>query len=204
MIAGSGMPVAWLVARAAGLVAFGLLTLAVWLGLAMSTRLLGPRRQKELLGWHQTLVWTALAMLVLHGCALLIDPTLKFGFLAVLVPGTAPWRPLAVAAGVVTAWLVLALALSFRVRRRIGQRQWRLFHYAGFGAFSLALGHGLTAGSDLRGTTGLVAAALALGPVLWLAFARILMPRTMPRPAAARPPAPPAAPEAGARAPVPA
>jgi predicted ferric reductase len=189
MTVASGMPVAWLVARAAGLVAFGLLTVSVWLGLAMSTRLLSPRRQKALLGWHQTLVWTALSMLVLHGSALLLDPTLRFGFLTVLVPGTAPWRPLAVAAGVTAAWLVLALAVSFRVRRRIGQKRWRLFHYAGFGAFALALGHGLTAGSDLRGTTGLIAAALAMGPVLWLAFARILMPRTTARPAATRAPA---------------
>jgi hypothetical protein len=38
----TAVPVAWLVARSAGLVAFGLLTLSVWLGLAMCTRLLGP------------------------------------------------------------------------------------------------------------------------------------------------------------------
>lgn len=194
----AGVPIAWLIARAAGLVAFGLLTLAVWLGLAMSTRLLAARRQKTLLGWHQTLLWTGLGMVTLHGIALLLDPTLHFGFLAVLVPGTAPWRPLAVAAGVVTAWLMLALALSFHVRRRIGQRQWRLLHYAGFAGFACGLGHLLTVGTDVRGTTGLVAAALASGPALWLAFARILIPRVPPRPApppAARPPthAPPVA-----------
>ena len=183
----SGVPVAWLVARAAGLVAFGLLTLSVWLGLAMSTRLLSPKRQKALLGWHQTLVWTALAMLLLHGGALLLDPTLHFGALAVLVPGGAPWRPLAVAAGVSCAWLTLALAISFQVRRRIGQKRWRLMHYASFGAYALALGHGLAAGSDLRGTTGLIAAALSVGPVLWLCFARILMPGTLPRPRSPRP-----------------
>ena len=37
----TALPVAWLIARAAGLTAFGLLTLSVWLGLSMSTRLLG-------------------------------------------------------------------------------------------------------------------------------------------------------------------
>jgi len=199
MTATAGMPVAWLVARAAGLVAFGLLTVSVWLGLAMSTRLLSPRRQKTLLGWHQTLVWTAVGMFALHGVALMLDPTLGFRFLAVLVPGAAPWRPFAVAAGVTAGWLVLTLAVSFHVRRRIGQKRWRLFHYATFGAFALALGHGLTAGSDLRGTTGLVAAALALGPVLWLTFARILMPRTMARPAPASGPAPPTRPAAETR-----
>ena len=36
------LPIAWLIARAAGLTAFGLLTLSVWHGLAMSTRQPGP------------------------------------------------------------------------------------------------------------------------------------------------------------------
>lgn len=178
----AGVPVAWLVARSAGLVAFGLLTVSVWLGLAMSSRLLDPRRQKQLMGWHQTLLWTGLGMVALHGISLLLDPTLRFGFLAVLVPGTAPWRPVAVTAGVVAAWLMLTLAASFHVRRRMGQKQWRLLHYAGFAGFACGLGHLLTVGTDVRGTTGLVVAALAGGPVLWLAFARILVTRVPPRP----------------------
>src|SRR5512144_3264059 len=95
-----GVPVFWLLARASGLVAFGLLTLSVWLGLAMSTRLLGPRRQKALLGWHRTLVWTALSMVVLHVGAVLLDPVLHFGLPAVFVPLAAPWKPVGVAAGV--------------------------------------------------------------------------------------------------------
>jgi predicted ferric reductase len=176
-IVAAGMPVAWLIARAAGLVAFALLTVSVSLGLAMSTKLLKPRLQKDILGWHQTLLWTALSMLALHGGAILFDPVMRFGLPAVVVPGTAPWRPITVAAGVVAAYLMLTLAVSFRVRRRIGQRRWRLLHYASFGAFALALGHALHAGTDLQGTTGLVFAAVALAPILWLTFARILMPR---------------------------
>jgi sulfoxide reductase heme-binding subunit YedZ len=188
----AGVPIAWLVARAAGLVAFGLLTISVWLGLAMSTRLLSPRRQKALLGWHQTLIWTGLGMVVLHGGALLLDPTLHFGVFVVLVPGASSWRPVGVAAGVVTAWLMLMLALSFRFRRRIGYRRWRLLHFAAFAAFALALGHGLAVGTDLRGGAGLAVAVLAGGPALWLVFFRILMPRSLPDrapppPSAARP-----------------
>ena len=53
--AAGAAPVAWLVARAAGIVAFALLTISVTLGLALSTKLLGNRRGKMLLGWHQTL-----------------------------------------------------------------------------------------------------------------------------------------------------
>ena len=176
-VVATGMPVAWLIARAAGLVAFALLTASVTLGLMMSTRLLKPQLQKDVLGWHQTLIWTGLSMLVLHAGAIVLDPVMRFGLSAVVIPGAAPWRPITVAAGVVAGYLMLALAVSFRVRRRIGQRRWRLLHYASFAAFGLALGHALHAGTDLRGTTGLVFAGIALAPVLWLTFARILMPR---------------------------
>jgi len=173
-------PVAWYVARSAGLVAFGALTLSVWLGLAMSTRLLGPKRQKSLFGWHQTLAWTGLSMLGLHAGALLFDPTLHFGLPSVRVPFASAWRPAAVAAGVVAGWLALMLALSFRLRKRIGQRGWRRLHYASFAAWVLALGHALTAGTDVKGVGGLVLVAVAGAPVLWLSLVRILSPRSAP------------------------
>ncbi|HVA30923.1 MAG TPA: hypothetical protein VMU58_06605 [Gaiellaceae bacterium] len=179
------LPIAWLVARAAGLTAFGLLTLSVWLGLAMSTRLLGPKRQRSLLGLHRSLAWTGLAMIGLHAGALLFDPTLHFGLLAVLVPLTAPWMAVPVAAGVLAGWLALALALSFRFRKWIGQKGWRRLHYASFGAFALSLGHALLVGSDLHGLGGPVVALLAGAPVLWLSFYRLLVPKAPPRAAVA-------------------
>jgi methionine sulfoxide reductase heme-binding subunit len=169
-------PVAWYVARAAGLVAFGLLTLSVWLGLAMSTRL-ATRLQKSLFGWHRTLAWTGLSTLCLHAGALLLDPTIHFGLASVLVPFASAWKPGAVAAGIVAGWLTLMLAVSFRLRRWIGQKGWRRIHYASFAAFLLALGHALTAGTDLKGVNGSVLAALAAGPVVWLTFYRVLAPR---------------------------
>ena len=181
------LPIAWYVVRASGLVAFALLTLSVWLGLAMSTRLLGSKRQKALLGLHRTLSWTGVSMIGLHAGALLFDPVLHFGLASVLLPFAAPWKTGAVAAGVVAGWLGLALAASFRMRRWIGQKGWRRLHYASFGAFALSLGHALVAGTDLHGVNGPVLALLAGAPVLWLSFYRLLVPRTAPlaRPAAA-------------------
>ena len=85
-------------------------------------------------------------------------------------PFASAWRPAAVAAGVVAGWLTLVLALSFRLRKRIGQKGWRRLHYASFAAFVLALGHALTAGTDLKGIGGPVLVAIAAGPVIWLAF----------------------------------
>jgi methionine sulfoxide reductase heme-binding subunit len=172
------VPIAWFVARAAGLVAFGLLTLSVWLGLAMSTRLLGPKRQKSLLGLHRTLAWTGLSMIGLHVAAVLLDPVLHFGLAAALVPFVAPWKTGAIAAGVVGGWLSLALASSFRLRKWIGQKGWRRLHYASFAAFALSLGHALLVGTDLRGLGGPLLALGAAGPVLWLTFYRLLIPRT--------------------------
>jgi hypothetical protein len=49
------------------------------------------------------------------------------------------------------------------------------------GLFALALGHTLHTGTDLQGTAGVVFAGIALAPVLWLTFARILIPRAAPR-----------------------
>jgi predicted ferric reductase len=181
------LPVAWLIARSAGLVAFGLLTLSVWLGLAMSNRLLGPKRQKPLLALHRTLAWTGLSMVGLHVGALVADPILHFGALAVLVPGASTYRPVAVALGVIAAWLSLALAASFNARRWIGQKGWRRLHYATFAAFWLALGHALLVGTDLRGFGGPATAVLAAAPVLWLTFYRLLVPRTKPVRAALAP-----------------
>jgi sulfoxide reductase heme-binding subunit YedZ len=177
MTVAAGLPIAWLVARAAGLAAFGILTLSTWLGLSMSTRLLGSKFQGRLLGWHRTLAWTGLSMVGLHMGALLADPMMHFGPASVLVPFAAPWRPTAVAAGVIAGWLTLMLAVSFRLRRRIGHRGWRRLHYASFAAFLLSLGHALASGTDLAGVGGPILAVIAGAPVLWLALVRILTDR---------------------------
>jgi sulfoxide reductase heme-binding subunit YedZ len=102
---------------------------------------------------------------------------LHLSLVAATVPFAAPWRPTAIAAGIVAGWLSLMLAVSFRLRKWIGQRGWRRLHYASFAAFALGVAHALTAGTDLAGVRGLVVAAVALGPVLWLGFARVLLPR---------------------------
>jgi hypothetical protein len=131
-------------------------------------------------------------MVGLHGTALALDPVMRFGFTGVLVPGLAPWRPLPVAAGIVTGWIMLTLAASFHVRRRIGQRRWRLMHYASFAGFAIGLYHALNVGTDLTGTRGLIFGGIVAAPVLWLVYARILLPRPGVRRAPARtaPPAP--------------
>lgn len=143
------MSTTWMIIRASGVVAFGLVTLSVIWGLTLSSTLLGRRvSAKGLTYVHESLSVGALVATVGHAVALLVDGFVPFGPLEVLVPGASPWRTGAVAFGVVAAWGVAIITVSFYVRRHIGRTAWRVIHFGAFGVFVAALVHGLTAGTD--------------------------------------------------------
>jgi predicted ferric reductase len=139
----------WYVARAGGIVAFVLLTLSVAAGLALSGRARfrsWPRFAVE--DVHGYLGVLAGWFIAVHGLALLVDGYMPFSLAQLLVPFTDSYRPLATAAGIVSAELLGALALTNRFRKQIGHRRWRRAHYLNFVVWVLALAHGLFAGSD--------------------------------------------------------
>ena len=90
----------WHVARAGGLVAYGLLAASTIWGLAVSTRLLGRWPAP---GWtldlHRYLGGLAVAFTGIHLAALLLDSYIQFDLLDLLVPLASAWRPGAVAWG---------------------------------------------------------------------------------------------------------
>ena len=196
-------PTFWLLARAAGLAAYVLLTSAVLAGLVLAGR--PPRRLSppSVLELHRTLTWLALGAVGLHGAALALDPTVHLSLVQLLVPGAAPYRPLATAAGVLAAELALLVAVSFRLRRRIGVRAWRRLHYATFAVFAAATLHGLLAGSDSARPWALPLYGVATGAVSAALAARIVRRRPIrpgPHPApAARPAHPTRRPEGALR-----
>ena len=141
----------WYVARAAGLVSWALLAVATLWGLALSTRALGDRpRANWLLDLHRWLGGTALAFTGVHVVALLADQYVHFGVADVLVPFASSWHLVAVAWGVVAAYLLLAVELTSLARNRLSKRAWRRVHTASFVLFVVATIHGLTAGTDTR------------------------------------------------------
>jgi sulfoxide reductase heme-binding subunit YedZ len=164
--------VAWYVVRAGGLVSFALLTLAVLAGVLMAGR-------APLAGWprfavedvHRFLGVLGGTFISVHVLGLLADDYLALPFSALLVPGLSSYRPLATALGVVGAELLLALALTNRVRSRIAYATWRRLHMLNFAVWLLALGHGIAAGtdSDTRWGIGLylLAAASVTGASIW-------------------------------------
>jgi predicted ferric reductase len=164
----------WYVARAGGLLAFVLVTVAVVLGLTMSGRARSqrwPRFAVEEV--HRFVGLLAGTFVGIHVLALLVDSYMPFSLMQILVPGAAPYRPLATALGVVSAELLVALAVTNRLRKRLSYRVWRRAHFLNFGVWSLALVHGIFTGTD-RGTVwaaGLYGASAALvgGLTVWRA-----------------------------------
>jgi predicted ferric reductase len=173
----------WYVARTGGMVAFGLLTLTVVAGLTLSGRArlrTWPRFAVE--DVHRFLGVLTGTFVAIHVLALFVDAYLPFSVTQLLIPGTASYRPLPSALGVVGAELLVALAITNHFRTQLGHRLWRRAHYASFAVWGLALLHGVFAGSDTSAgwATALyvgATAAVAAG-VVW----RLLKP-----PAAARP-----------------
>lgn len=141
-------PTFWLLARAAGLAAYAVLTLSVLAGLVLKARPFTRLRAATVTEVHKTLALTGLGALALHAIALLLDTTVKVSLAALLVPGLVAYRPAAVAAGVVAGWLFAAVTASFWLRKRIGVRVWRRLHWFTYALFGLATVHGLTAGTD--------------------------------------------------------
>jgi methionine sulfoxide reductase heme-binding subunit len=141
-------PTFWLLARAAGLTAYVLLALSVLAGLVLKSRPSRRLRPASVVDAHKTLAVSSLGALGLHGAALVLDSTVKVTVIALLVPGLVAYRPMGVAAGVVAAWLLATVTVSFWLRTRIGVRAWRRLHWATYALFVLATLHGLAAGTD--------------------------------------------------------
>jgi methionine sulfoxide reductase heme-binding subunit len=176
-------PTFWLLARASGLTAYALLTASVLAGLVLKSRPFGRAlRAASVTDVHRFLALLGLAMLALHGGALLLDRTVKLTPAALLVPGASGYRPLPVALGVVGAELTALIVLSFSLRRRIGARSWRRLHWATYLVFGLATVHGLTAGTDSAQPWARSLYLGALGVVLfgtaWRALTRPIRPAT--------------------------
>jgi len=171
--------VTWYLVRASGMVAFALLTTTIALGLFMSSKSRlrrWPRFAVEDVHRFASLVtWSFIGI---HALALLADSYLPFGVTDLVVPGVAPYRPLATALGVVAMELLAALALANLLRPRIPYRVWRRTHYLNFAVWALALTHGVTAGADSDTAWALGLYVVSAGLVAGLTAWRILSTRS--------------------------
>ena len=152
------MTVAWYAARAGGIVAFALLTIAVVVGLTLS----GRARMKQ---------WPRFAVEDVHR------------FLGLL---TGAFVGIHVLALLVDTYLPFSLAQANRYRKRLSYRFWRRAHYLNFAVWLLALVHGITSGTDSGTAWGVAlyasagAAVGALGMWRYVTRSRAVTPRLPP------------------------
>jgi DMSO/TMAO reductase YedYZ heme-binding membrane subunit len=156
------------------LVAYALLTVTVVNDLLLSTKVL-PRRRSQpwLFDWHRFVGGLAIACTVLHMAAVWIDDYIEFTVLDLLVPFVSPWRPTALAFGIVGLYLLLAVELTSLARRRLPTQLWRRVHYLSPIALVAATGHLLLAGEDADEPTVLLSVGCGVGvtaslTVLWV------------------------------------
>lgn len=142
----------WYTARSSGIVSWAVLSASVLWGLALSTRMTGRRaRHSWMLDLHRFLGGTAVVFVGIHVLSLVLDTWVHLGPTQILVPFTSSYRPVAVAWGVVAAYLLAAVEITSLLRRRLRGRTWRGVHYLSFPLFFLSTVHGLTAGTDAGG-----------------------------------------------------
>ena len=173
-------PTFWLLARASGMTAYLLLTASVLAGLVLKARPFRSLKPAQVTDIHRFLALLGLGTLALHGVTLLLDRAVTIPWVALLVPGLSPYRPLAVGIGVLAAELMVLVYASFSQRKRIGAKTWRKLHWASYAVFAGAAAHGLLAGSDTQQPWALALYVATIGAVVGSIVFRAFAPKPVP------------------------
>jgi methionine sulfoxide reductase heme-binding subunit len=156
----------WFINRGTGSVLLVLLTASVALGV-LSTVRTGSSRWPRFVtqALHRNISLIALALLVAHAGAAIIDDYVDIKLVDALVPFGAGYRSFWVGLGTLASDLLLLAAASSLARHRLSLRNWRAIHLSTYLAWPLGLSHGLGIGTDQRTTWSVVLTAICVGLV---------------------------------------
>jgi methionine sulfoxide reductase heme-binding subunit len=167
---------AWYGSRLLGFIAYGALALSVIYGLLLSSGILDAIAHRAVsLTLHQELSAVAIGLTALHGALLALDTFVPQTVRELVVPFASPYRTEWVGVGQVAFYVMVVVYASFYVRRRLGQRGWRLLHYTTLLAFAGATVHGVLTGTDTGTTWATVAYVGASAAVTFLLLYRIVL-----------------------------
>jgi sulfoxide reductase heme-binding subunit YedZ len=168
---GHGSTALWYLTRATGLVSLILLSATVVLGTVASVGWTSDRWPRFLSqSVHRNLSLFCLALIGVHVVTTVGDGYVPIGLADAVIPFRSPYRPIWVGLGALAFDMLLAVAITSALRRRIGVAAWRGVHWLAYACWPIAVVHGLGSGSDSRlpGATlvfvlctGAVAAAVA-------------------------------------------
>lgn len=166
----------WFATRGAGLMTWVVAAGSVIAGLLMSSKALGKRPGFPwLLDIHRFLSTLTTVFLAVHLFTLWADDFVEFGPVDLLVPFASEWRPLAVAWGVLSMYLMVAVQLSSLVRDHIPARAWHGIHLLSYLTLAFGSVHAWQAGSDIRNPIVLSIGLATLALVVGLSVFRIVV-----------------------------
>ena len=167
---------AWYASRILGFAAYGALTVSVVYGLLLSTGILDRIAHRAVsLTLHQDLSAFAIGLTALHGALLALDTYVPQTVRQLVIPFASPYRAEWTGIGQLAMYLMVIVYASFFIRRRLGQRAWRLLHYTTLLAFAGATLHGVMAGTDTPADWALWAYTASAALVVFLLGYRITL-----------------------------
>ena len=171
----------WYAARAAGVVAYVLLTAVVLVGVTLAGRVkLATWPKFAVTDLHRFGSLLVGVFVGLHVLTIALDTYTPFSVTQLAVPFTSSYRPVWVAIGIVSTELLIAVAVTNALRSRIPYRWWRRAHFGTFLVWAGATVHGIGAGTDSRAlwltAIYVVSVASVLGALVWRIFARRVAP----------------------------
>lgn len=166
----------WYLSRGTAFVSLSLLWVSMALGLGITNKMarLWPGAPATF-AIHEYASLLGLAFAIFHALIILGDRYIKFTFLQLLVPfSTVDYRPFWVGIGQIGFYVWTIVVLSFYIRPAIGQKTWRLLHYASFLLYLMGMMHGLFSGTDSSADWAQKYYWISGGSLLFLFFIRFV------------------------------
>jgi methionine sulfoxide reductase heme-binding subunit len=141
----------WYLARGTGAVALVLLTVSVVIGIVGTLRvsaLRWPRFAVDTV--HRDVSLLVIVLLVVHIVTSVLDGFAPISLIDSIIPLHSSYRPVWLGLGALSFDLLLALAITSLVRRRLGYRRWRAIHWLAYASWPVAVLHGLGTGTDTK------------------------------------------------------
>ncbi len=143
------MPTAIDVSAVVGLIAVGIFTAQILLGLLLSVgynpRRQFPRQNVKLFTFHNWLGYIGLATALTHPLILLASSTAGFRWFDIFVPIWSPTQPFENTLGAIAFYLVAFVVLTSYFRRLFGHHRWKQLHYTSYAAAIVFYVHGTLA-----------------------------------------------------------
>jgi DMSO/TMAO reductase YedYZ heme-binding membrane subunit len=151
----SELPTAIDISSVVGLIAVGIFTAQILLGLLLSVGYNPVRgwprlRWAKLFTFHNWLGYIGLATAFVHPTILLASSTAGFRLLDIAVPIWSPTQPIPNTLGALAFYLVVFVVLTSYFRKVFGRHQWKTLHYTAYAAAAVFYVHGVWADPLLK------------------------------------------------------